>query len=240
MKLLIEKEKEEVGNKIFPGIMLTLLLTSMSTLALNIQSVEASETIYIRANGSVEPSTANITSVDNITYTFTGNIYDSIVTERDNIVVDGTGYTVQGTGSGKGIDLSGRNNVTIRNMKIGAFFDYGIHLYGSSDSSIIGNSIINNTNGIWLEESSNNTLRDNSMRGNIYNFGVFGSELSHFINDVDSSNTVDGKLVYYWVDRSDEVVPSDAGYVAVVNSTGITVKNLDLKNNEQGILTTLQ
>jgi len=90
--------------------------------------------------------------------------------------------------------------------------------------------------GIWLDSSSNNKLRDNHMTDNQYNFGVGGLELSDFINDVDSSNTVDGKLVCYWVNRQDEVVPADAGYVAVVNSTDITVENLDLKNNGQGIL----
>jgi hypothetical protein len=79
------------------GIMLSLLLIGMLALAFNIQQVKASGTIYIRADGSVEPSTANITSVDNVTYTFTNNINDYIVVQRNNIVVDGAGYTVQAT-----------------------------------------------------------------------------------------------------------------------------------------------
>ncbi len=36
-------------------------------------------------------------------------------------MVDGAGYTVQGTGSGSGISLSRRNNITIMNMEIKGF-----------------------------------------------------------------------------------------------------------------------
>jgi len=90
-------------------------------LALNIQTIKASGTIYITADGSVDPDTAPISSVDNITYIFTDNIYDEIVVERDYIVVDGAGYTLQGTGSEIGIYLLLRSNVTIKNMEIKNF-----------------------------------------------------------------------------------------------------------------------
>ena len=43
----------------------------------------------------IEPITAYITSTDNFTYTFTGNNYDSLEIERDNIIVDGAGFTRQ-------------------------------------------------------------------------------------------------------------------------------------------------
>lgn len=62
------------GNAVC-GITLTLLTVSMLTLAFNIQPVEASGTIYIRPDGSIEPSTAPISTVDNITYIFTDDIY---------------------------------------------------------------------------------------------------------------------------------------------------------------------
>jgi len=45
----------------------------------------------------------------------------AIVVERNNIVIDGAGYTVQGIGNGKGIDLISRSNVKIQNMEIAAF-----------------------------------------------------------------------------------------------------------------------
>jgi len=163
-----------VRRKTVSGIMLSLLLIGMLILTFNIQPVKASGTIYIRADGSVDPSTANITSSDNITYTFTGDIYDSIVVERDNIVVDGAGYTFRRIGNetgGIGIDLSYRSNVTIKSMEIKAYedlkeFDYGIYLYLSSNNIISGNNITNNWNGIWLEDSSNNIISGNNITAN--------------------------------------------------------------------------
>ena len=94
--------------------------------------VVAQGTIYIRADGRVDPSTAPINRVENI-YTFTNYIYGySIVVKRDNIVIDGVSHTMEGTGSGKGIDLSDRSNVTIQNLQI-RYFDNGIYLDDSSN-----------------------------------------------------------------------------------------------------------
>jgi len=91
-----------------------------------------------------------------------------------------------------------------------------------------------------LKNSSNNTLRSNSIVDNKYNFGVWGWTLSHFVNDVDVSNTVDGKPVYYLINQKSLVINSstypNVGYLALVNSTNITVEGLELKNNGQGIL----
>src|SRR3972149_10387671 len=78
--------------------LLTLLLIGMVTFAFNILPAKASGTIYIRADGSVDPPTAPISTVDNVTYTFTQNIYDSIIVERDIIVVDGAAFILQGPG----------------------------------------------------------------------------------------------------------------------------------------------
>lgn len=75
---------------------LTLLLASTISLMFNTRIVLAGDTIYIRAEGSIDPPTAPINRVGNV-YTFTANIYESIVIEKDNITVNGNGYTLQGT-----------------------------------------------------------------------------------------------------------------------------------------------
>ena len=220
-------------------MMLTLLLISMLTFAFNIQSVKAEGTIYIRPDGTVDPPTTPIQR-DGDVYTLTDNIYESIVVQRNNIVVDGAGCTVQGTGRGTGVHLEGRNNVTIKNMEIMAF-DHGIYLFHSSNSSISGNNITsNNFCGLTLVDSSNIVLKNNIMAGNRYSFGVFGSTLSHFIHDIETSNTIDGKLIYYLINQNSVVINSstypDLGYLALINSNNVTVEGLELKNNDQGIL----
>ena len=103
------------------GLVLMLLLTGMLSSAFIIQSakVELTGTVYIRADGSIDPPDAPIITYDNITYTLIDNITsseDGIIVERDDIIIDGAGYTLQGTGEYpyKGVDLSYRSNVTIK------------------------------------------------------------------------------------------------------------------------------
>jgi len=134
-------------------------------LAPKIQIARASGTIYIRVDGSVDPPTAPI-EWDGSVYTFRGNASDSIVVEKDDIVIDGAGYSVQGAGIGIGIDLSGRSNVTVENTRIKGF-ENGVYLYESSNNTIHGNHIANSSTAIRLEYSSgNNSVSGNNMTAN--------------------------------------------------------------------------
>ena len=159
-----------------------LLLTNMLILAFNIQPVKAAGGIIIRADGTIDPPTAPILRDGNV-YTFTDNILDEIVVERSNIIVDGNGYTLHGSGSGSGFELDGVNNVTIQNTNIQTF-TYGILLVDSSDNTISGNTITNNSAGIDLNGSSN-TISGNNITNNSNN----GIALNG------SSNTISGNNI---------------------------------------------
>ena len=183
-----------MDKKIHSGMMLTLLLMSILTLAFNIQPVKASDTIYIRADGSIDPPRANITTVDNVTYTFTDNINQSIMVERSNVVINGNGYTLEGSGSGNGFSLHGINNVTIKKANIKGFLK-GIYLYHASNIAICRNNITANIPyaiGIHLEYySANNVIWGNNIEANHYgirtdtlceHISIFGNDITnHFI-----------------------------------------------------------
>ena len=181
-------------------MMLALLLIGMVTLAFNIQPAkgEWTGTVYIRADGSIDPPSAPISTVDDVTYTLTGNITsdaDGIVVERDHIVIDGAGYTIQGPGSypSRGIDLSRRTNVTVRNIHIKSF-SCGIYLFLSSNyNSITGNGITNNGDGIELWESSNNSISGNNITNNSYE-GIVLVYSSN--NNSISGNSVTNNYIY--------------------------------------------
>lgn len=85
--------------------------------------------------------------MDNVTFTLVGNITDLIVVQRDDIIVDGNGYVLQGSGNGAGFYLSGVSNVTIRNTTI-TNFNQGIWLNSSSDNTLSSNNAANNNYGI--------------------------------------------------------------------------------------------
>ncbi len=53
---------------------------------------------------------------------------------------------------------------------------------------------------------------------------------------MDTSNLVNGKPVYYWVDQQDGEVPDNAGFVGIVNSANMTVRDLTLTSNGMGVL----
>ncbi|RLJ03071.1 MAG: hypothetical protein DRP08_03970, partial [Candidatus Aenigmatarchaeota archaeon] len=131
------------------------------------------------------------------------------------------------------------------------WYSGGIFLYGSSNSTITDNVFLNNERGIYLSSCSYNTFKNNIMKGNVYNFGVDPSRLyppewtvnppaepqisPHVMNDIDASNTVDDKPIYYLINHRNEQVPTDAGCVFLINSTNMIVKDLTIQNNEQGI-----
>ena len=201
-------------------------------------AVRTSSAVFIRADGSIDPPTAPISTLDNVTYTLIGNITvdaSGIVIEKDSVKLDGAGYTLLGSGLETGIDVSNRENVTIENTRISEFYS-GIFLNYSKNSRISENTITHNGYGILLVYSSNNVLRNNSMESNTYAFYVGGTSLSNYVNDVDSSNTVDGKPVYYWVDAHEKQMPLDAGCVCLVNCSGVTVQNLNLIGNGEGLM----
>ena len=169
------------------SLVLVIVLLSITYVAVKVPRVKASRTIYIRADGSIEPSTANITSVDNVTYTFTGNMNDGIVIERNDTILDGDGYTLQGSGDDVGLNLTSMHNITIRNLTV-KNFQHGIWLQASSRISIQANTITNNDSGVVLNSSSsNNTISGNTITANNW-YGVVLSDYS--FNNTISGNTI--------------------------------------------------
>jgi len=133
------------------------------------------------------------------------------------------------------LDYSSINTLTNNTANGNNYFGIGLD---SSSNNMLTNNTANSNDylGIFMNSSSNNTLANNTMSENFYNFGVYGGGLSNYTHYIDTSNKVDGKPVYYWVNQSNEEIPPDAGFVGIVNSTNITVKNLTLTKNGEGML----
>lgn len=136
--------------------------------------------IYIRANGNVEPATAPIERNGDV-YTLTGNIaMHTIVIQRDNIVLDGAGFLIEGNKSwlglasgwsdagNNGIIITGQNNVNITNLSIERFSS-GVRISGSSHISIVGNAfneeaaVVDNPMGIVAQASSHILIENNTF-----------------------------------------------------------------------------
>jgi len=208
-----------IRGDLISGFWVLLLLVAMFGVVLNVPVVKGGNgTIYIRADGSIDPLTAPISTLDNVTYIFTDDINDSIVIERSNIIIDGNGTTHQGPGFGSGFDL-GVNNVTIKSTNI-KNFSSGIFVHSSyldviSDNnitasgycdifldapsgynSISGNNIANSYEGIHLDSSLGNSITENNITGN--HIGILlDFSTDNGINGNDITNNDAGIVLYY-------------------------------------------
>ncbi len=213
-------------KKATSGIMLTLKLLSILTLALSVRTVKGwTGTVTIRADGSISPLDAPISSSDNVTYNLVDSIVGSLNIRRDNIVLDGAGYTLQGTGVylSIGIDLIGRTNVVIQNTHVKGFY-YGIELSESSGNSIISNNITANDQlGVLLEHSSYNVISGNNITNNGVGIGLSDSSNHNCIYGNNITNGPRG-ILFGWSsanrvyrnffihnDQQADIIPS--GYV---------------------------
>lgn len=114
--------------------------------------------------------------------------------------------------------------------------DTGIYIDDSYDSTLTNNTCSHNDFGIWIERSTDTKLTGNIMSSNDYNFGLLGSSLEYYFNDIDTSNLVDNKPIYYWLNRSDEVVPADAGTVYAINCSNVSVMDAEITNEYYGVI----
>jgi len=151
----------------------------------------------------------------------------------------GNGLTIIENDGGNTVEIvKGTFNVTLKGFTITApTFSWaaGISIRGVRNV-ISQNVILNHKYGIRIYDSYGNVLRNNSMWWNRFNLYVWGLSLSHFLHDIDSSNRVNGKPVYYLLNKRNITVPSDAGYIAIINSTNMVVKNIDISNNLSAVL----
>ena len=175
-------------------VLTCLLLFTVFGGLLNIVRVRGAEaTTYIRDDGSVEGTITTIETADNVTYTFTDNINGTILVERNNIVIDGAGYTLRGEGGldEVGIRLSGITNVTIQNTQI-VNFNVGVYIYAySSNNTVIGNTLTNNDFAIELDVSSYNTISENILADNdngIWLDSVIGDDSGSNYNNINGNN----------------------------------------------------
>ena len=234
--------RRDLSKRVVGGTFFVLLLTSMLMFALYIQPVLAAGTIYIRADGSIDPPIAPIQRNGNV-YTLTQNITsdaDGIVIERDNITLDGSGWTAKGTGTG--VRGDGRMNVTVKNMKITAF-SVGISFPEGESDHIVGNYITDTHTGIYVADCHFFNISQNYLTGNEWGILVeYQSTLNNLVGNYLANNTEGISILthdQFWVPNSNII----SGNNVVGNSIGIhisaspqnTVAGNIIANNDCGI-----
>jgi len=225
-------------NSAVPRIMLLLLFAGFVAFTFNFDVEPAKAwtgTIYIRADGSIDPPDAPIITYDKVTYILTDNITssaDGIVVERDNIIINGDGHTINGTGEYwyKGVDLSQRTNVTVQNTQIKNFY-YGIMLNYSSNNVIFHNNVINSDffGNIWLINSSNNAIINNTIKKGWFGIyltyssynNIYGNNIAEILeiggitldhsshNTIQRNNVTEGHGLWFWGSSNNKIIQNN-------------------------------
>ena len=148
-----------------------------------------------------------------------------------------TNCTVYNNSYGIWLHYSSNNQITNCNVYN---HSYGIRLDPfSNNTQITSCQVYNNYYGIELDYSSNSKFRNNILENNAYNFGVFDwVDIPSYYQDIDTSNTINGKPIYYIVEQNGLVFNEtmNIGYLALISCSNIVVENLTLKDNLQGLL----
>jgi parallel beta-helix repeat protein len=219
------KGEFKLKRRIAAGQLVVLLVLCMFTFLSNIQPAKASGTIYIYADGSISPEDAPILTADKVTYIFADNINGSIVIQRGSIIVEGNGHAIRHAINGSaliGIDILGVNNVTIQHASV-YDFRWGIHIQYSSMDVISGNTIAANEEGIALGLTSGVTISENYVTNNsaagIYLYNSSSNsvnrnsmETNHFGLQLENSQS---NVVYHnnFMDNSQaQAIVTPAGY----------------------------
>ncbi len=185
------------------------------TLDQAIQNVDKNSTIIVRANQQSHIEHLSI----NKSLTLEGGL--------------GGDTYLNGGGSGTVVSIYA-SNVTFKKFIV-ENGQNGIQIY-SGNNSLIDNKIRQNSNyGIRISGGPKNTLRNNDIYSNDFNLGVEGGSIQDFVQYIDTSNNINGKPIVYLVGAANRVI-LNAGYVAVINSRNITVENLSMSHNGQGVL----
>ena len=184
----------------------------------------------------IDLGNSSFNKIINNTFNYNKNISISLYQSNFNEISDNYFYS-----GNEGIDpTDGSTNNLIQNNR---FFSNtnAIINYLSDSNKFIANVFDSNITDLFITRSKNLSLKNNKFINSKMNslLIIDGSTVSvdYFIHDIDNSNTINNKPVYYFVNEINKVIPPDASFVVIVNSHNITIKNLELvDNNRDGIL----
>jgi parallel beta-helix repeat protein len=170
--------------------------------------------VYIRADGSIDPLTAPISTLDNITYALNNDINSSLYIERDNITFNGNGHTIIGEYSAVprisgylGLYCENIANITVTNATISSL----VYLRVCSGTVFSGDNM---TGGIHFDTCNNSEVLNNRISGS--------APIGSISVDISTHNNFSGNYV--------------TGYGIGLHSSWYNIVSENSINNSQGIL----
>jgi parallel beta-helix repeat protein len=155
----------------------------------------------------------------------------SLVFADNNTVSDNTAND----NNWEGIELYDCNNNIISGNTANNNYWNGIGLTYGDNNTISGNNASNNSVGVYFYGSFDNRVSGNIMNG--CGLSVSGRFKEYSSLDVDGTNLVNGKPLYYYIDEV-KLGPNnftDAGQVILVNCSDSLISNLNISHTSSAI-----
>jgi hypothetical protein len=214
--------------------------------SVRLASAQTFENITIKADGSIDPSTAPIQRSGDV-YTLVGDIDDYVLLERNNTIFDGAGHAVGGIYGPLAVQVAyewqvnATTNVSIVNAVIngdGIFFlasynsifanntlNNGRGLDCTGDGNVIANNTVNSGRGI-AGSGNGNMISGNRLTNCNYTF-VENNPPPYGIGITGSNNTLVGNYI----------VGTNGTAIILGTSSFNTIFGNHLANNKLGIST---
>ncbi len=208
-----------------------------NTLSINTVGVKDGIVVDSSDNCSVTDNRISGSGIDKaIVIGFSNGGGSSNCTIKDNII--------KGTKFGIYVGTFSKHNLiennTVRDVTAGYMGwccylgAYGIEIAGSNNV-VLNNTIENSSYIGMVVDGCSDILRNNTMRDNFINFR-YEADCSE-PNDIDSSNTVDSKIIGYYYNSSNITLSSsNIGTVILERCSNVKLKDLTLSKNFYGAL----
>jgi parallel beta-helix repeat protein len=119
------------------------------------------------------------------------------------------------------------------NNRIEGWPGYAVAGFLSGKNEFTNNTILNNRYGMGFGfGESGNIFRGNIINVTEYGFSIWSKTLEGFLQNIDTSNLINGRSVYYLVNQSNKIIERETypnpGFFGLVNSQNVTLQNLDV------------
>jgi parallel beta-helix repeat protein len=122
-------------------------------------------------------------------------------------------------------------NNEISNCKIYNCDNVGLHFYWIrvGTYNVISNcDIYKNKFGVGVDNSPCIKLRDNNIYENTYNLDINGHELSDYYQDIDNSNKINGRPIYYKINKDNlKLYNNNLGFIGLISCSNVVMENID-------------
>jgi parallel beta-helix repeat protein len=231
-------------SKLVGFLVVTLLITTAISL------VEANDSDFDRQSeneiivpddySTIQAAIDNSDDGDTI-FVRAGTYYENVIVDksisligenRETTIIDANNEGTVVSVSKDNVKITGFNITNSGDFELGVTPPSGIMIRDSSHSNISGNIISNNLNGLMIGLSECIIIHENLF----INDGIlFVQDFKPYYNHDIQNNIVNGKPLYYFKNKDDFAVPSNAGQIILYDCDNVLISEMDIENTDWAV-----